>query len=172
RLPGQWALWPLTGDSRGARDRIRTYDLLLRRQTLYPLSYAGGLRKSSNNWRRSSTPEASGTEGVRGTSPQQRQLRPVEHRRGVRGDPQSARLRPGAHQQVPDRGDHGAVVGAQARRGDPQLDALRIAPLLRDRTQTRVRGDAAHDDEGVQVPLAHGPQRLRHQHVHDGLLEG
>ena len=26
---------------RGARDRIRTYDLLLRRQTLYPLSYAG-----------------------------------------------------------------------------------------------------------------------------------
>lgn len=24
-----------------ARDRIRTYDLLLRRQTLYPLSYAG-----------------------------------------------------------------------------------------------------------------------------------
>jgi hypothetical protein len=27
--------------SRGALDRIRTYDLLLRRQTLYPLSYEG-----------------------------------------------------------------------------------------------------------------------------------
>ena len=27
----------------GALDRIRTYDLLLRRQTLYPLSYEGGV---------------------------------------------------------------------------------------------------------------------------------
>lgn len=26
---------------RGARERIRTFDLLLRRQALYPLSYAG-----------------------------------------------------------------------------------------------------------------------------------
>ena len=29
---------------RGALDRIRTYDILLRRQTLYPLSYEGGTR--------------------------------------------------------------------------------------------------------------------------------
>lgn len=29
------------GASVGALDRIRTYDLLLRRQTLYPLSYEG-----------------------------------------------------------------------------------------------------------------------------------
>jgi hypothetical protein len=29
------------GASFGALDRIRTYDLLLRRQTLYPLSYEG-----------------------------------------------------------------------------------------------------------------------------------
>ena len=27
----------------GAPDRIRTYDLLLRRQTLYPLSYRGAI---------------------------------------------------------------------------------------------------------------------------------
>lgn len=32
--------------SQGALDRIRTYDLLLRRQTLYPLSYEGGLRET------------------------------------------------------------------------------------------------------------------------------
>src|SRR5699024_12335680 len=60
---------PLTGDSFGARDRIRTYDLLLRRQTLYPLSYAGGLGKSSNNRGRSSTPGRRGPQVVRGTAP-------------------------------------------------------------------------------------------------------
>ena len=45
------ATWPIRGGARvdwrfrwsgGARDRIRTYDLPLRRRTLYPLSYAGG----------------------------------------------------------------------------------------------------------------------------------
>src|SRR5690606_39268395 len=33
------------GSGRGALDRIRTYDLLLRRQTLYPLSYEGVHRR-------------------------------------------------------------------------------------------------------------------------------
>lgn len=31
------------GRGAGAPDRIRTYDLLLRRQTLYPLSYRGAI---------------------------------------------------------------------------------------------------------------------------------
>ena len=35
--------------SEGARDRIRTYGLPLRRRTLYPLSYAGGTLQNTTS---------------------------------------------------------------------------------------------------------------------------
>ena len=53
----------------------------------------------------------------------------------------------------------------------PAADAGRVAPLLRQRPQPRVRGHAAADQQVVDAVLAAGEHRLAGQHVDDGLLE-
>ena len=100
----------------GARDRIRTYDLLLRRQTLYPLSYAGG--------RVSVASMSTGTRLRRGRDLQvtylpagrslcrHGQLGSVQNSGGVRCDAETVGVGPGSNQEVSYRGDHCAVVGA------------------------------------------------------------
>ena len=69
------------------------------------------------------------------------------------------------------RGDHGSVVGAEARARDPDADALRRRALLGHRPEPAVGGHTT-TDEDVLDPAAGGRvDRLAGEHVADGLLE-
>src|SRR5699024_12226562 len=72
--------------------RSSDLDLLLRRQTLYPLSYAGRPRQSSNSWALLRPSRCSRPAGVRQTSSRQGQLGPVEHCRDERSEEHTSEL--------------------------------------------------------------------------------
>ena len=70
-----------------------------------------------------------------------------------------------------ERGDHRAVVGAQAQRRDAQLDPGRGRTLRRDLAHPRVRDDAAAEQQPWHAEVGAGRDRLGEQHVDDRLAE-
>ena len=72
----------------------------------------------------------------------------------------------------PERGHHGAVVGAQAEFRHADGDAGLAAAFFEQRTQTGVGRDAAADHEVVALVVAAGHDGLLRDDVDDGFLEG
>ena len=68
--------------------------------------------------------------------------------------------------------DHGAVVGAQRQRGDPEGDARGIRSLDRHVAQATVRDHAAAEQQSRHAVVGARREGLRDQHVHDRFAEG
>ena len=93
-------------------------------------------------------------------------------RQGGVGRQVQGRRGPAAGDQLgAERGDHRAVVGAQARARDPHPDAPGGGPLLGHRPQPGVRRDAAADQDVVDALGGGGVDRLAGEHVAHRLLE-
>jgi hypothetical protein len=71
--------------------------------------------------------------------------------RGVSSEVQSRRSSAAGYQLSTQGRNHRTVVGAQAGPGHPQAQTGRIAPLLRQRPQPGVGGNATADDQVVDA---------------------
>ena len=67
--------------------------------------------------------------------------------------------------------DHGRVVGASLRRGHVQANATVVAALLRERTQTAIRGYTAGDDQAFDGARLTCSQALVDQYLDHDLLK-
>ena len=69
-------------------------------------------------------------------------------------------------------GNHGAVVGAHADRRDVQLDPAPGGFVTQSGAQPSVGEDTTTTPDGRDTRLLHRVERLLHEDVHDGLLDG